>query len=124
MFGLLCSLVFGLEGCFLSGGENDPSPAPRLGVFRVGDERVFRRVIARISTSTPGIITERYDIHVKAERVLVQDGLKRMIFRVSRPGFDDSIATDTLIDGEFGLQERASADFGLWHPDPDAGICI
>lgn len=119
--GLLCFLVFGLEGCFLSGGEYDPSPAPGLGIFRVGDERVFRRVISRVSTSNPGIFTERYDIHVKAERFLVQDGLKRMIFRVSRPGFDDSIATDTLIDGEWGLVERASADFGRWYPDPYAG---
>lgn len=121
--GLLCSFIFGLVGCLLSGGENEPSPAPGIGVFRVGDERVFRRVITGwTSTSNPEVLTKQYDIHVKAERFLVQDGWKRMIFRVSRPGFDDSIATDTLIDGELGLVERASADFGLWYPDTRAGL--
>ena len=120
--GLLCSLVFGLEACFLSGGENEPSPARGIGVFRVGDERVFRRVITQVGILDPDARTKQYDIRVKAERLLVQEGSKRMLFRVSRPDFDDSIATDTLIETDDGFKESASADFGLWYPDTSAGL--
>lgn len=44
-----------------------------------------------------------------------------MVFRVSRPGLDDSIATDTLIEVVGGIEERASAPFGAWYPNRCAG---
>lgn len=110
-----------MQGCFLSGGESAPSLAPVIGPFRVGDKRVFERVYHQTKWDSfnhvyVDSLWERYDILIQAERILVQDGSKRMIFSVSRPEIDDFIATDTLIETAGGFEERASVPFAWWFP--------